>query len=495
MLKVETSLEELEEKILSYESFKQVLQQYLQRLLGSDQDTLAVVAEMLAAVKRLSSERELAEAPIEIQRVLGLQPAALYRYGGVGFVEGVPAPPVLRGGVIKLDDPQVYGMSLISTWLDCIISNPEQSLDSLRKVFLRAGDPWGTELNRTFHLDLGRTQPIAAPEAWLADLLRGESIETLQLARVTNVAQALGLETPVSLGRVPLAVWRHLLQTRLVYDLTARFGRAGRDTARARLIALRREIRGQTAPSLYRLGLAPAPAIPLPPPPITLADLQATLGCTLATPVHLEMIERADHLSGSAPATWSASLPLGSLRQTFSLILNQPPGIILQDITPAPTPFAQRLLRVAAAPDPERAVRLFRIRPLAPDEWPSQRGWTRTYRFHDLSDIGVTTCPPEAYVEVALREAGPDEEEDSEIYFHRWGEKRASLRITAQGLHRTAQTGTLILVQADEDIALDILASLQGLIGPAAQEIDPLVSRLDCQVHWRPRPGPELFAT
>jgi len=493
-LKIETTLEDLEEKLLSYENFKQVLQQYLQRLLTSDQDTLAVVAEMLESVKRLSSARELAEAPADMHGALALQPEVLSRYGGVAYIEGLPAPPLLKGGVIKLDDPQVYGMSLISTWLDCIISNPEQSLDSLRKVFLRATDSWGVELNRVFHIDLGRAQPIANSEAWLADLLRGEPVGNLYLARATNIAQALGLEAPTIMGRIPISAWRYLLRTRPIYDLTTRFGRAGRDTARARLVALRRESEDQAGACLYRLGLDPRSPVPEPPPPISLGDLQATMGCTMATPVRLEMIERADHLSGNAPTTFSAFLPLGSLLNTFSLVLNHPPSVVLQDITPPATPFSQRFVRVASSAAPERVVRLFRIHTLVQSDWPSQHGWSRVYRFHDLGDIGVTTCPPEAYLEVALREAGVTEDEEAQVYFHRWGTTRASLRISAGGLHRAAQTGTLILLHADEDIALDILDFLQGLIGPAAQEINPVVSQLETQVHWRPKLGSALFS-
>ncbi len=493
MVKIETALEELEDRIVSYENFKQVLQQYLQRLLGSDQDTLAVVAEMLDTVKRLSAARDLGEAPLDIQHLLQLRPEALYRYGGVALVESITGLPLLRGGTIKVDDPQVYGMSLISTWLDCIISNPEQSLDSLRKVFLRATDSWGIDLNRIFHIDLGRIQPIAAPEAWLADLQRGETARRLHLARVTNVVQALGLETPTAVGQVPLAAWSHLLQSRPVYDLTGRFAHAGRDTARARLVALRREVGGKSLPCLYRLGLDPMPPVPEHPAPITVGDLQATLGCALATPVRLEMIERADHLSGSAPATFGASLPLGNLPYSFSMILNQPEEIIIQDITTPSFPPAQRLLRVASHEQPEQTVRLFRLHTLPQKDWPSEHGWSRVYRFYDLGDIGVTTCPSEAYLEVRLLEGEESEEDRSEVYFHRWGETRASVRISAMGLHRAAQTGTLILLHTDEETALDVLNSLQGLIGPAAQEIDPILSDLDCSVRWRHRTATELF--
>ncbi len=491
MFKIETPLEQLEEKLLSYENFKRVLQEYLQRLLTSDQDTLAVVSEMLRAVKSLSTAPLLAETPVDMRRALELRIEALRRYGGIARVEDVSAPGLLDGGVIKVDDPQIYGLSLISTWLDCIISNPEQGLDSLRKVFLRATDPWSIELNRTFHVDLGRIQPIGNPQAWLSDLLRGESVSGLHLARVTNIAQALGLEAPVSLGTLPLPVWRRILETRPVYDLTARFGRAGRDTARARLLAWQRE-QGKEPPCLYRLGLDPAPPLPTPSTPITLGELQTALNCSLATPVRLEMIEKAEHLSGSAPSTFCAFLPLGSLPAAFSLILNHPPAIVLHDLTPEPNPFGPRLLRVASTERPQTAVRLFRLHPLPQSEWPGRQGWARIYRFHDLGDIGVMTCPSAAYLQVSLREEDKSNDE-AEVYFYRWGKKRASLRISARDLRRTAQTGTLILLGSDEEVALDLLEALQGLIGPAAQEIHPVLSQLECQVRWRPRLGAELF--
>lgn len=488
MLTTEATLEEIEAKLLSYDRFKEVLQQYLQRLLTSDQDTLAVVAEMLDAVKGISAARELAATPPDLHRILELQPEALYRYGGVATVEGTTAPPLLKGGVTKIDDPQVYGMSLISTWLDCIVSNPEQSLDSLRKVFLRATDAWGTELNRIFHVDLGRMQPIADPVTWLADLQQGQTRPHLHLARVNNIAQALGLEPPQPVGPVPLVAWKHLLQTRPVYDLTSRFVRPGVDAERSRLVALRRK-QEQSLTCLYRLGLDPLPTPPHPPSPITLGHLENMLGCPLTAAVRLDMIERADHLSGSAPSTFSAFLPLGAILETFSLVLNHPPEIVLHDVTPPPGNMPQRLLRVAGG---AKRVRLFRISPLPSNEWPSLQGWTRIYRFHDLADIGVAVCPPEAYLQVALRE-GEMGEPDGEVYFHRWGNRRLSLRITAQGLRRTAQTGTLILLHCDQPTALAVLSFLLGLIGPVAQEINPLVSELECQVRWRPYTGASLF--
>ncbi len=490
MLKFDASLEEIEEKLISYDSFKQVLQQYMRRLLSSDQDTLAVVAEMLDAVKGISSARELADTPLDTQRLLEVREDGLERYGGVLHVLNSQVAPLLEGGTIKLDDPHVYGLSLICTWLDCIISNPEQSLDSLRKIFLRATDPWGADLNRTFHVDLGRVQPIADATTWLGSLLRGERANSLHLARVTNITQALGLEEPIALGRVPLPVWQKLLNSRPVYDLTTRYARAGQDTARARLIAVRRE--QDPIPCLYRLGLDPMPTIANRPVPITLGDLQTRLGCTLAAPVRLEVIERADHLGGSAPTTFSAFLPLGALPDTFARILNSPESIDLKDVTPPTSPLSQRLLRLSAA-GKTQSVRLVRIHLLPPDQWPSGKGWTKVYRFSDLGDIGVATCPSGAYLEVSMNEDDELSVGSAEVSFYRWGSGEHSLRIMGSGLRRAAQTGTMIILHSNVEAALDILTSLQGLIGPAAQEIEPIISELECHVRWKPRLGAELF--
>jgi hypothetical protein len=490
MFKIETPLEQLEEKLLSYENFKRVLQEYLQRLLTSDQDTLAVVSEMLHAIKSLSTASLLVEAPVDMRPALELRTEVLRRYGGIAQVEDVPAPDLLSGGVTKVDDPQIYGLSLISTWLDCIISNPEQGLDSLRKVFLRAADPWSVELNRTFHVDLGRLRPIASPQVWLSDFLGGASPSALQLARVTNVVQALGLEAPIPLGRLPLPVCRRLLESRPVYDLTARFVPAGPAAEQVRLLAWKRD--RKDPPCLYRLSLDPLPSHPAPSAPVTLGEIQTALNCTLATPIRLEMLEKAEHLGGNVAPTFSALLPLGRLPAAFHLILNHPPGIVMHDLTPEAGPFGPRLLRVASTGRPQTAVRLFRLHPLPPSEWPGRQGWSRIYRFHDLGDLGVDTCPAGAYLQVSLREEGENGDE-AEVYFHRWGKTRASLRISARDLRRAAQTGTLIFLGADEEVALDLLEALQGLIGPAAPKIQPVLSQLECQVRWRPQLGAELF--
>ncbi len=488
MLKIEATLDELEAKLVSYENFKAVLQQYMQRLLGSDQDTLAIVSEMLDTIKSLSAARSLSETPAELRRVVELKKEALYRYGGVAHVEGVQAPPLLEGGIVKVDDPQVYGLSLICTWLDCIISNPEQSLNSLRRVFLRASDPWAVELNRIFHIDLGRLQPIAEPELWLADLVGDTAATHLTLSRVLNVAQALGLEPTEPVSHLPLAVWRHLLKTRPAYDLSDRFSRGGSE--HSRLIALQREEGKRAVACLYRLGTTPPPAGKLP-PPISLGELAQQMGCSLATPVRLELVEKAGHLSGNTPSIFTADMPLGQVEESFSMALNNPPRLILQDVTPPAHPPSQRLLRVASAEKPERQAQVFRIQPLPQEEWPERKDRTHVYRFHDLADIGVGTCPPDGFLEVVL---GNDRAESrAEVHFHRWGRQRASLHITAGGLRRAAQTGTLILLGAGEETALDVLDFLQGLIGPAAQEIEPVVSQLDCQVRWRTRFGEALF--
>lgn len=498
MINIEAKLEDLEEKLISYESFKEVLQQYLQRLLTSDQDTLAVVSELLDAVKSLSAARALADTPAELHQVLALQEDALHRFGGLTRVEDDDAPSLLQGGIVKVDDPQVYGMSLICTWLDCIVSNPEQSLDSLRKVFLQTNDPWTLALNRIFHIDIGQRQPIVNPDLWLASLIDKEQASSLHLARLLNTAQALELEPPQPIGPIPLAVWRHLLHTRPVYDLTARYARDSGKPGHTRVIALRGSLSGddQPLPCLYRLGLPPPPFLP-PGKTVTLGDLQTQMGCSLSTPVRLEGIEKAEHLSGNTPPIFIAHMPLGKLEASFSLILNHPPQVVVEDVTPTTALSTYRLLRVSASKGPSHRTQLFRLQTLPQNEWPSQHGWTRVYRFHNLGEIGVSTCPPGSFLEVSLRDDGEigTEAEEAEVHFYRWGEGRHSLRISAAGLRRAAQTGTLIFLGANEETALEILTALQGLIGPVAQKIDPVVSRLETQVRWRTRMGGELFAT
>lgn len=493
MLDGEISLEELEEKLVSYETVKKVLQRYLQRLLSSDQNTLALFAEMLDAVKSLSSARAPMETPADLQRVVELREAALYRHGGVARVEGVPAPPLLEGGIHKIDDPQLYGMSLICTWLDCIVSNPEQSLDGLRRVFLQATDPWAAELNRVFHVDLGRLRPIEDPDAWLDALLSGNTAVILHLAKASNPLQVLGIEAAPSVGQTPLAVWRQLLQTRPVYDLTDRYLTARDRRNQVRIVAMQHEDEGASTAYLYRIG--PEPVLPRPPlpRPTSLGTVQTSLQCTLTTPIRLEVIEKTAHLERTSPSVLTIHLPLGDLPRSLALLLNDPPDIVLRDITPLATPPTQRLLRVSSSKQDEASALLLRIEPLPQSEWPSVQGWTRVYRFHDLGEVGINSCPPGSFLEVSRRDMSESGEEEAEVYFHRWGNKRASLRIPAAGLRRAAQTGTLVLLNADKATALDILASLQGLIGPAAHEIEPVVSRLDCHVRWRPHLGPALF--
>lgn len=492
MVKIEANLEELEAKLLSYENFKHLLQQYLQRLLGSDQDTLAVVSEMLDAVKALSSARALADTPPDLRQVVELRKSALLRYGGIAHVEGPDSPPLLEGGVVKLDDPQVYGLSLICTWLDCIVSNPEQSLDSLRKVFLKATDSWGSYLNRTFHLDLGRMRPISDPSSWLADLLGGKPAKSLYLARVYNNAQALGLESMQRIGEIPLPIWKHLLGTKPIYDLTARYTRPDQDIGPARLVAVNRDGSSKELPCLYWVSLDPSPEMPPLGPPIALTELQSQLGLSPSTPVRLEMIEQAEHLSGNAASVFTAHLPLNRLLDALAMILNHPPAVLIQDITPKNTPPSQRLLRISSSQAPERVVQIFRLQTLPPNEWPGEQGWTRMYRFHDLGQIGVQTAPAGSFLQVSIKDNHVTIE-NAEVYFQGWGEERFSLRISAAGLRRAAQTGSLIFLGVAEERVIKILDALQGLIGPAAQEIDPVISRLDCQVRWRAQMGPELF--
>jgi hypothetical protein len=169
-------------------------------------------------------------------------------------------------------------------------------------------------------------------------------------------------------------------------------------------------------------------------------------------------------------------------------MLNRPSGVIIQDVTTSRA-RSPRLLRVSVASEPDQFVRLFRVQLLPRKEWPARQGWRQVYRFRDLGDIGVTTCPPEAYLQVSLPEDGRRGTDDAELYFHRWGQKRVSFRISGLGLHRAAQSGSLILLNSDQDTALEVLAALQGLMGPAAQEIATQVSVLDCQVQWRPTQG------
>ncbi len=479
-------LEELERRLASYENFKRVLQQYLERLLASDQDTLALVAEMLETVKAISGERIAAEPPADIQRILALREEALLAYGGVAHVQDVPAPEPLKGGTVKIDDPRVYGLSLLCTWLDCIVSNPEQSLDSLRKVFLRATDPWGIELSRTFSVDVGRMEPIADADAWLGTLL-GDA-DRVALARVTNIAQLLGLEPVRPLASVPVRVWQHLLRTRPAYDLTPQV--AGPFLPRhARVVAVRRDASPQKdGGCCYVLGrtLSTEPSTLK---PTSLEKLAQELGCSLATPVRIELIERGEQLVGYERPLYQATLPLGDLRRALFLLMSHPPDILLHDVTPALTPYG-RLLRVASSLEPERRVRLVRVAVPPEDEWPSRHGWQRIYTFSDLGRIGVPTAPPGSFLQILIRNAGAT---DAQLYFHGWGGQRLSIRLTTESLQRAAQTGSLILVGCDEGTGLEALACLQGLIGPAAQEIEPVVSRLECQVRWRPQQGPELF--
>ncbi len=476
------------ERGFSYPEIKSVVQQHIRRLLAADHDAARVLAEMSEHVRGITAAGEPAAEPVEMRRLLELHLEPLGRFGGEVRVEGVPAPPPLDGGIVRLDDPQRGWMSLLSAWLDCIVANPEQSLASLRRVFLRATDPVGVELNRVFGIDLGRMQPIANPEAWEHDLLRQEETAGLCLDRVTNIVQALGLETPKPMSEVPFALWRHLLRTRPVYDLSAHFTRAGRDTARARVIALRRETEPQSPACLYRVGLTPMPSLPTVPPSMGIEDLAAALGCATSTPVHLELIERAEHLRGSAPTAFSVFLPLEAVASTFSLILNRPPRVLVQDITSTRAP-SPRLLRVASSADPERQVRLFRVQMLPRRDWPARQGFLQVYRFRDLGDLGVTACPPGGYLQVSLGDTSKGDSAAAELYFHRWGERRVSFHITGLGLRRAAESGSLILLHSDHETALEVLAAMQGLLGPAGPEVTPQVSILDCQVNWRPYPG------
>ncbi|MBN1483441.1 MAG: hypothetical protein JXA37_01860 [Chloroflexia bacterium] len=491
MPKAEASLKALEAKLLSYENFKRVLQQYLQRLLSSDQDTLAVVAEMLDAVKALSSARSVSESPTDLDQVLELRESALRRYGGIAHIEGAPAPPLLGGGVVKLDDPQVYGLSLICTWLDCIVSNPEQSLESLRKVFLKARDSWGTQLNRRFNIDLGRLQPVTNPTLWLADLLGAEKPPLLYLARIYTNAQALGLEPIQDVGTIPLAAWRHLLQSKPVYDLTARYARAGHLTDQARLVALKRE-KGSEMPCLYRVGLTPAPAMKPLPDPIPLEQLFHRLGGPPGAFVQVELIEQAAHLSGNVPPILAAHLPLNYIEQAFGLMLNHPPAILMQDVTPPGVSATQCLLRVCSSLAPRSVAQVFRLHTLAQHRWPERQSWSRVYRFQDLGQIGVQSAPPGSFLQVSVPNNHGGEDK-AEVYFQDWGQDRFKLSISAASLRRAAQTGSLILLGVDVQAALQVLADLQGLIGPAAQQISPVVSQLDCQVRWRAHMGTDLF--
>ncbi|MGC8873320.1 MAG: hypothetical protein ACP5SI_02575 [Chloroflexia bacterium] len=480
-------LEELERRLASYENFKRVLQQYLERLLASDQDTLALVAEMLETVKAISGERVAAEPPADIHRILSLREEALLAYGGVAHVEDVPAPDPLKGGTIKIDDPRVYGLSLVCTWLDCIVSNPEQSLDSLRKVFLRTTDPWGIELSRTFFVDVGRLEPIADGDAWLDALLDGS--EQLSAARVTNIAQLLGLEPLEPLPPLPVRVWRHLLRTRRAYEITPQA--AGPYLPQgARVVTIRNEPPRKEGVFGYALGRTlrteQAPLLRA----TSFDDLQKDLLCSLATPVRLERIERGEQLAGQELPQYTATLPFGALRRALILMLNHPPDILLHDVTP-PQTSRGHILRVASASEPSRRVRLVRLSVPPEEEWPSRHGWHRTYTFFNLGRIGVPTAPPGSYLRIDLREGGTPE---AQLYFHAWGSQRLSLRLTTESLQRAAQTGSLILLGCDEETALEALSCLQGLIGPAAQEIEPVVSHLDCQVRWRPQQAPELFA-
>jgi hypothetical protein len=479
-------LEDLERCLASYESFKRVMQQYLERLLASDQDTLALVAEMLETVKAISGERIVPEAPADIHRILALREEALFAYGGVAHVEGVPAPEPLQGGTIKIDDPRVYGLSLVCTWLDCIVSNPEQSLDSLRKVFLRTTDPWGIELNRAFFVDIGRLEPIANGDEWLDSCLG--SLERVSLARVTNIAQLLGLEPLTPVASVPLRVWRHLLRTRRAYDLTP--AAAGPWLPQgSRIVALHRNIPSGERAFCYALGRELQAQEVRGPRPISFQELQRELGISLAAPVQVQLIEQGEQLVGQAPPLYRAVLPLGDLRRAFVLMLNHPPEVQLHEATPPHSPFGH-ILRIASSQDPERRVRLVRLSQPPDEEWPSRQGWQRVYTFFDLARIGISTAPPGSYLGIFIRDSGGD---DAQLYFHRWGPQRLSLRLTTRCLQRAAQTGALILIGCDEETALQALACLQGLIGPAAQEIEPVVSRLDCQVRWRAQQGPELF--
>jgi hypothetical protein len=137
-------------------------------------------------------------------------------------------------------------------------------------------------------------------------------------------------------------------------------------------------------------------------------------------------------------------------------------------------------------------VQVFRLQTLPKNEWPDEQGWTRMYRFHDLGQIGVETAPVGSFLQVSIKD-NKVAIENAEVYFQDWGEDRINLRISAAGLRRAAQTGSLIFLGVDEERVVPILDALQGLIGPAAQEIEPVISRLDCQVRWRTQMGPELF--